>query len=263
VTVLVEGALRFEFGASWKHVMKYDAEPLYREGIEGLKGRAACDLCQGQLSCERCHHKPTIDSRAVDIVGSRGGDLYFIEIKDFRRRGAPKPAALATEVARKVRDTLAGLIGALHGRSAAALRPLIVPVVERPPRIILWLEEDMDARRIEQRGDPALIMRGELKKRLHWLSGHVWVVNLPSQATRLGSALDLAVRPVPRGVVELRELMPQRGAISSEDYCRVTRLTPQVAGERLARLCAQGRFCRIGDDRYAAGPSWDEYDEDG
>lgn len=263
MTVIVEGALRFEFGASWRHVLKYDAAPLYREGIEGLKGKAACDLCLGELSCERCHHKPTIDARAVDIVGNHGGHLYFIEIKDFRRRGAPKPAVLATEVARKVRDTLAGLIGALHGPSAAGIRPLVAPVVERPPRIILWLEEEMDPRRIEQRADPALIMRGELKKRLQWISGHVWVVNLPTQAARLGSALDLEVRPVPSAVVELRELIKQWGVISSGDYGRVLRVTPQTAGERLARLCEQGRLRRVGDDRYAAGPHWEQHDESG
>src|SRR5437879_646516 len=101
--------LQFNFGACWRAALKWDdSDSPYRNGIEKLKG--------------------TLDGReestkAVDVVAVHEARLCLVEVKDFRPRVGeagiePNAAAFAgrwqtlpLEIALKVRDTLAGLIG--------------------------------------------------------------------------------------------------------------------------------------------------------
>ena len=61
MTRFEEGQLAFVFGEQW-NILKLDAHPAYRHGIEKIQG-----------------------TKAVDFVGMfHGENLYFIEVKDFR-----------------------------------------------------------------------------------------------------------------------------------------------------------------------------------
>lgn len=94
MTTIREKNLLFSFDDTW-HAVKWDEHADYRNRIGKLE--------------------PT---KAVDIVAVHGGShAYFIEIKDFRGSHAEKKAVkegLLTEIALKVRDTIAGVIGACH-----------------------------------------------------------------------------------------------------------------------------------------------------
>jgi hypothetical protein len=85
-----EGDLVFTF-RDHSDAKKYDAWAFYRQ--------------QFQNGCAE-HNK------AVDMICYKGGQAWFIEVKDYRRPGSTTVKDLPCEIATKVRDTLAGLVAA-------------------------------------------------------------------------------------------------------------------------------------------------------
>ncbi len=162
--------LRFEFPSNWS-VVKWDDEAAYRNGIQKLTGTKAVDLI---ARCERVS--------------------YFIEVKDFR--GTHDLAnrlrgGLLDEVACKVRDTLAGVIGAHCSRvHQDCWREHVDAWRARDEiRVIFWLEDDAPLptgpRTQEDRRKAEYATRtDELKGKLRWLTTKV---SIASQD--LGSAL--------------------------------------------------------------------------
>ena len=159
-----EGRLRFEFGEAWR-VVKYDGHPAYRKGIEGLSG-----------------------TKAVDFVGLLGGSLYLIEVKDFRgyriaNKKRIRNGDLAVEVARKARDSVAGLIGALHtSGEPAEWRPFVRALAkhDNSPRVVLWLEEDRHGPSPvfeKRRKSGASVLIQQLKNSTKWLTTKVVVAS--------------------------------------------------------------------------------------
>ena len=156
-----EQALHFEFDDTWQ-VIKYDDEPGYRDGIHKL----------GQ-------------TKAVDFLGQHhpAKRLFFIEVKDFRgfrveNKERVSSGSLADEVAFKVRDTLAGMIGAQRRRPDEAIWGELVRALEHghEVRVILWLEEDKPRGRKDIRADGRRsTLQKDIQKRLHWLDARVLV----------------------------------------------------------------------------------------
>jgi hypothetical protein len=62
----------------------------------------------------RQHFNDMASSKAVDLLAlaPQHGELWMVEIKDYRRNRRTKPLNMFAEIARKVRDTLAGLAAA-------------------------------------------------------------------------------------------------------------------------------------------------------
>jgi len=146
-----EGYLEFKFQPSWR-VWKWDGHPSYRNGIQKLQ-----------------------TSEAVDFVGLRGSDLVcFIEVKDYRGHSRKKNDDLVTWVARKVRDTVAGIVGAHYMRSDGSDWKLHLDAwsENRRLQVLLWLEGDHLTK-----AELAVLTDG-LKRRLRWLTSHVLVANL-------------------------------------------------------------------------------------
>ena len=252
----VEGHLRFEFGPSWQ-VEKYDEHPIYREGIERLKE---------QIPCTHCLHPQDVGSKAVDFVGIYKGQPYFIEVKDFRGHAIENSrrtqGALAIEVALKVRDTVAGLLGVCR---ADIGRPLIEPIFKQAPAVLLWLEEDPPRSKPEQQSHMMGNLKTMLCRGLSWLNpGRVMVM----KRAQLWPALELRVRSIPDRVYELQMLMKkptpislkEPRSISREEFCRAWSTPPLTAGEELKRLCHEGILAPApgGGDRFTAGPQWDK-----
>jgi len=91
VKVIDEGRLRFSFPKDWE-VAKYDEWAYFQRFKSTCGGNKGIDL--------------------VAIDGS--GQLWLIEIKDYRNSRRTKEIPLWDEFALKVRDTLAGLVAAAH-----------------------------------------------------------------------------------------------------------------------------------------------------
>lgn len=159
-TPITEKTLSIEFGDEWE-CLKWDDSPYYRQGIERVDGTKGVDIVAIRK-----------DHRDVDV-------LYLIEIKDFRghrienkhkfsRRAVPSnPDALrcedcghqsqtrscpeyhrslAIDIARKVRDTLAGISGAVVSPRSVQFAHRCMAVVARGDaaniRVVAWVLED-------------------------------------------------------------------------------------------------------------------------
>jgi hypothetical protein len=183
-----EGKLRFEFGDGWS-VSKYDGESFYREHVEQLKGPAILKTAGGNTVGEVTVEMGTL---AVDFLGvAPDGCAHFIEVKDFRgyrteNKRRMKSGELAHEVARKVRDSLAGSVGAFRNATApGALGAVATKLTtkSKPVFVILWLEDDLEAdvRQWKQELDT---LGTEIKRRLRWLTTQILVVSRSTHGAR-------------------------------------------------------------------------------
>ena len=155
---------RFTFDDGLWFVVKYDEHRDYRDKIARLDG-----------------------TKAVDFVGLQDGEdgvLYWIEVKDFRgyriqNKRRLSGDELAQEVSEKVRDSLAGVVGA-YGSSAESdlWRPFVRALWRRrsPIRVLLWLEEDSMPRPPGRGHNAADVLLEQIKQKLRWLTARVFVV---------------------------------------------------------------------------------------
>ncbi len=128
-------------------------------------------------------------SHCVDLVALREGpkgSLFLIEVKDYRtsekkhstrEKLADDGDPLADLVARKARDTVAGLVGGARVERDGLWRACVEALVEREVWVVLWIEHaaidaTLDVRRKRAKVG-ALPLIDSLKKRCRWLSAHV------------------------------------------------------------------------------------------
>lgn len=178
MSVFNEAPYRLEFDSSWR-VLKWDGCAAFRGGIHGAQGTKAADF--------------------VCVQHER--DPWFIEITDYRfigtarlRKKIPSVDDLATEVACKVRDTLAGVIWT-HERDeldpAGKLRPLVSVLVSRGVKItvVLFLEEDHPSPQRQS------VVAQRIKQRLRWLCPKVLVINQKQWQDAPQSGLSITFLP--------------------------------------------------------------------
>ena len=147
-----EGSLSFQFPAPWR-MWKWDGDSAFKDGIRRLR-----------------------DSHGVDFVGVRGTDLScFIEVKDYRwHKRKWSNDELATWLAQKVRDTIAGIVGARYRRGNEEDWKLHLGAwfARRSLAVILWLEEK------HLKKEEMAFLTDALKRKLRWLTTRVLVANL-------------------------------------------------------------------------------------
>ena len=190
-TLTVE-RLAFSFGKSWRIAEKWDDSTAYRDGIQRVQGKL-------DGSDE--------GTKAVDIIAVDDNRLVLVEVKDFRPRRSsgtsPAPSALAyggrwksvpLEIALKVRDTLAALVGvalgtdeplasAIRDRLTTRVRILACLVQERRPA------EPDSKRKIREKQ-----MRDSMRQKLAWLGLDVHVFDPLLQPALLPALLpDVSV----------------------------------------------------------------------
>lgn len=161
---LVEGSLSFAFkGIDFAE--KYDDWQHYRNQYN--------PACGG--------------SKAVDFVVSKDGELWLIEVKDFRQHRRTKAMDLADEIAVKVRDTMAGLVSAkfLANKSSEATTSGAALSCTKL-RVAFHLEQPSRPSRLFPRSvDPASI-RMKLRQILRFADPHVEVFDHSSFPGVLG-----------------------------------------------------------------------------
>jgi hypothetical protein len=168
--------IRFEFGDSWTVAEKWDDTRAYLEGVRKLNG---------ELRDETTGDVAAVGSKAVDIVGVREGALYLIEVKDYRghpietkrRQAHDLPLAIGC----KVRDTIAGLIGASRLGAAPWVDACAGLLHDRSRRlyVIAWIV-DPDLRPAEPLTKREIWQKersDRLKQRLSWLTPRVTVAS--------------------------------------------------------------------------------------
>lgn len=177
--IIEEGRLRFEFGEKWSVVEKWDASPIYRSGLQKLSG---------ELYSEQTGQTARVGSRAVDILGVSGDNLYLIEVKDYRGHAITtkkrQTGDLPLSIGCKVRDTVAGLIGA--SRTYAGGHPGWVDVcakalIDRRRRVyvIAWITDapERPSEPNAKRHFWQTMRRKEITQLVAWLTPDVLVAN--------------------------------------------------------------------------------------
>lgn len=177
---LREEDLDFTFDADWKICSHWDKEAVYSDLKDHVSGSAG-----------------------VDFVGLRPGALYLIEVKDYRtfeKEGSTREKLaddgrpLADIVAAKVRDTVAGLVGAARMGRDPAWKAFSESLIGRHLWVVLWIEHaDVDAVLAKRaKVGAAVKVLPNLKKRCRWLTPHVTV------CSRRGELVPgLEVRSIP------------------------------------------------------------------
>ena len=168
--LIQEGNISFDFDEEvWSHILKYDETYDYKK-IEKLDS-----------------------SKAVDIIAIiQNKALVLFEIKDFRgHRIQTKPRVqngddpLESEVALKVRDTIAGIIGAARNSTnhATDFQTYARFFINKRKNIMvaLCLEEDrgtiLGTKQLQRKKANSVIFNQQLKKKLNWLTNRVFVMH--------------------------------------------------------------------------------------
>jgi hypothetical protein len=152
-----ESRLTFTFTDKWS-IEKYDEHRDYVDKIQKLK-----------------------DTKAVDFVGLFDDSVFFfIEVKNFKgyriqNKERISDGLLAEEIALKVRDTIAGIMGASRTScDPDCWRPYTKGLRDRNRNlfIVLWLEEDLTLQKPH-----ATTITDLIKKQTKWVTTKVLVVN--------------------------------------------------------------------------------------
>lgn len=119
--------IRFTFDDDWLTI-KWDDTSEYIRHIGKLQG-SGCG------------------TKAVDIIGLRSGHPYLFEVKDFRGHAiaiANLQRDLPLEIGFKVRDTAAGLVGAVSRGVTGTLADWVTAVARGAGvvRVVAWIAED-------------------------------------------------------------------------------------------------------------------------
>jgi hypothetical protein len=156
---LSEGKLAFSFPDGWL-VSKYDEWSHYRNQANSICGSAKA-----------------IDFVAIELKLC----CWLLEVKDYRAHPRTKVIDLADEVAVKVRDTLAALVGAQHHANDDSEKSQAQKAVRAPSiRVVLHLEQPKQHSKLFPRViKPADVLQ-RLKQLLKAIDPHPRVVELNS-----------------------------------------------------------------------------------
>ena len=181
MTIIEERNQRLTFDDTWQ-VVKFDDHAQHKRRAVSLQG----EVEPGER----------VSTRAVDIVALRKGQLYLIELKDFRlepgvnrHRWLNEGCGLRVEVPAKVRDTVATLVGALRQSDCDDLRPMAQALSgEAKLKVALLLETGYaPSPNARNPNEPqfAKLMMNEMKQRLSFLDVRPLVLNQHNIAEHL------------------------------------------------------------------------------
>jgi len=168
-----ESNLTFSFDEENWNILKYDQDPNYLEVCHSLEG-----------------------TKAIDFLGFYNTTtLILFEVKGFRGYGSQKSVndrladgmeILSTDVAQKVKDTVAAIVGI--GRNIKtkdtiwekAANQIIIH--NRNLMIVAWIEEDLTSKSQRERKKNEMSVRTlKLKNKLSWLTTNIAIDNVKEQ----------------------------------------------------------------------------------
>jgi hypothetical protein len=172
----IEGYQQFSFDGNRWIILRYEDETAYRTRIGELSG-----------------------TKALDFVGKHNGDLFLIEVKDFRGyriENQPRftSGELAVEIGQKVRDTVAGIVGAYRTSDSQKWAEFAKPLVDllKNVRVVVWVEYDLPPHFAARGKVRASVETNVFKRKLSWLTARVLVSSQSNNGVP-----DLIVRNLP------------------------------------------------------------------
>ncbi len=156
MTSLIEGKLTFTFDDDCE-VGKYDQWSFHQESFQSAAG----------------------GSKAIDFVCVGKGVSWLIEVTDYRNYPLPKPSCLSDEVARKVRDTLAGLATAATNADDVTEKKIAQLALspERKWRVALHLEQSDHRSKLWRKMPDSSKLLIKLRKRLRFVDSGAYIVS--------------------------------------------------------------------------------------
>ena len=117
-------------------------------------------------------------TKALDILCVDNASLWLVEVRDYRRAGSVKPSDLPMEMARKVRDTLAGLVAAQCNGNDQREKSFARNALQCSDlKVVLHLEQPRTPSRLfPMAADPSDV-QNKLKRVLKAIDPHPKVVN--------------------------------------------------------------------------------------
>lgn len=161
MTVFEESQLKFEFDdEQWSCLIRYDQTRDYQNICNSISG-----------------------TKGVDFIGLfKESELFLFEIKNYRGHrieSKPKIEVLDQEVAQKVRDTIAGIVGgARNSTNQKEDWERILSILKddnQSLKFILWIEEDKPPRKSPTPRN--IIINNKLKRKLSWLKPRIFTAN--------------------------------------------------------------------------------------
>lgn len=188
-----EDRICFTFDPNAWRAIKWDDDPAFIAGVQTLTG----ELTDTQKNIKVPH-----GTKGVDFIGLHQGSLYFFEVKDFRGYAAAnayrQETELPLEIGLKVRDTIAGLIGAHHLKPTEWISQAAALLADRsrPVRVIAWIVEDAPKTSRERRvhAKTTNVRSHQLQRRLSWLTRHAWVEDPLNPSTGLSGIQAHTIR---------------------------------------------------------------------
>jgi hypothetical protein len=154
-----ESHLKFNFADTWQ-IFQLDSSNFYRK----------------RLSAQ------VEETKAVDFVGIHQQVLYFIEVKNFKghrieNKGRLEKSELSTEVAQKIRDSIACIIAANRTAETEKWQDYkdLLCHPENMLKVIVWLEQDLPKHDCQKARISNEIKK--FKEKLSWLTSKVFVMN--------------------------------------------------------------------------------------
>ena len=158
---IIQGKLKFIFPDGWS-VSKYDEWIYYRKQF--------INICGG--------------AKAIDVLGIEKKECcWLLEVKDYRQHRRTKTLHLADEVAMKIRDTVAGLVGAqFYSTDDTERRAARQAVRVKNIRVVLHLEQPAKHSTLFPRAiNPSVVLQ-RLKQLIKAVDPHPKVVRMGQMA---------------------------------------------------------------------------------
>lgn len=170
--IFTESNLNFSFDEKNWDILKYDEDLKYIKIKNSLVG-----------------------TKAIDFLGFYNtSTLVLIEIKGFRGYGSQKSVndrlaegmeVLTTEVAQKVKDTVAAIVGIsrnIQAQNTIWEKAAKQIIHNKDLMIIAWIEEDLNSNALRARKKNEMSVRTDkLKNKLGWLTTNISIDNIKEQ----------------------------------------------------------------------------------
>lgn len=166
-----ESGMRFSFDASkWTHLIQYDAVTDYKKLENAIEKTKAVDFLG------------VLDNRILSLIEVKNFKGHRIENKPRVENGDD---LLELEVAQKVRDTLAGISGAVRHstnlKDHFATYHQYIGNSKKDIHVVLWLEEDNSPQptplREKRNKGWGGNLTARLRKKMIWLTPHVIITD--------------------------------------------------------------------------------------
>uniref|UniRef100_UPI004028E9D3 hypothetical protein n=1 Tax=Bacteroides cellulosilyticus TaxID=246787 RepID=UPI004028E9D3 len=179
----IESDLKFVFDEKqWDVITQFDSETDYKKVKDKLKG-----------------------TKSIDFLGTTDDNIFFFEMKGFRgyqdqksvkERLADNAEDLTTEIAQKVRDTLACLLGGARNSTNKSdiWQKCCRIVTESNKRLIViaWIEEDAPNEAVRKRLKiKNTVRRDKLAQKLSWLTKRIFIMNSGTEENIAGLSVSL------------------------------------------------------------------------